>query len=79
MEKLKTNTLGTLFKPFCGYLNNNMGSASVFNVKVSPVFLERKWASVTNSGNFHRSFKHKMARYSSNFGNKLQVMVGIGK
>ena len=44
MEKLKTNTLGTLFEPFCRYLNDNMGLASVFNVKVSSVGLERKWA-----------------------------------
>ena len=42
MEKLKTNTLGTLFEPFCRYLNNNLGSASVFNVKISSVCLERK-------------------------------------
>ena len=34
---------------------------------------------VTNSGNFHRSFKNEMARYSSNFGKKLQMMVEIGK
>ena len=27
----------------------------------------------------HRSVKNKMARYSSNFGNKLQMIVGIGK
>ena len=31
------------------------------------------------SKNFHRGFKNKMARYSSDFRNKLQVMVGIGK
>ena len=30
-------------------------------------------------GNFHYSFKYKIARYSSNFGNKLRIMVGIGK
>ena len=29
--------------------------------------------------NFHRSFENEMACYSSNFGNKLQMMVGIGK
>ena len=28
---------------------------------------------------YDRSFKNEMARYSSNFGNKLQIMVGIGK
>ena len=79
MEKLKTNTLRTLFEPFCRYLNNNLGSASVFNVKISSTCLERKWAKVANPGNFHRSFKNKMVRYSLNFGNKLQMMVGIGK
>ena len=26
----------------------------------------------------HRSFKNKVARYSSNFGKKLQMIVGIG-
>ena len=51
----------------------------MLNVKISSVCFERKWAYVTNSGNFHRSFKNEMARYSSNFGNKLQIMVGIGK
>ena len=51
----------------------------MFNVKISSVCLERKWAYVANSGNFHRSFKNKVARYSSNFGNKLQMMVGRGK
>ena len=29
--------------------------------------------------NFHCSFKNEMACYSSNFGNKLQMKVGIGK
>ena len=29
--------------------------------------------------NFHSSFQNEMARYSSNLGNKLQMMVGIGK
>ena len=29
--------------------------------------------------NFHRSFKNKMACYPSNFGNRFQMMVGIGK
>ena len=76
MEKLKTNTLRTLFEPFCRYLNNNLGSASVFNVKINSVCLEQN---VANLGNFHRSFQNKMARKSSNFGNKLQIMVGIGK
>ena len=61
------------------YLNNNPLSVSVFNVKISSLCLERKWALVANLGNFHRSFKNKMARYSSNFGNRLQMMVGIGK
>ena len=28
---------------------------------------------------FHHSFKNKMARYSSNFGNNLQMMVSVGK
>ena len=74
--EIENEHFGTLFEPFCRYLNNNMGSASVFNVKVSSVCLERKWAQVANSGNFHRSFKNEMARYSSNFGNKLQIMVG---
>ena len=41
--------------------------------------MERKWAKVAISGNFHRSFKNEMARKSSNFGNELQIMVGIGK
>ena len=27
----------------------------------------------------HRSFQHEMARYTSNFGNKLQMMVRIAK
>ena len=27
----------------------------------------------------HRSFQHEMARYSSNVGNKLQMMIKIGK
>ena len=27
----------------------------------------------------HRSFQHEMARYSSNVGNKLQIMIKIGK
>ena len=27
----------------------------------------------------HRSFENEMACYSSNFGNQLQMMVGIGK
>ena len=40
----KKNTLGTLFEPFCRYLNNNLGSTNVFVVKVSSVCLERKWA-----------------------------------
>ena len=79
MEKLKTNTFRTLFEPFCRHLNNNLGSASVFNVKISSFCWERKWAEVANSANFHRCFKNKMARKSSNFGNKLQMMVGIGK
>ena len=29
--------------------------------------------------NFHRRFQHEMAHHSSNFENKLQMMVGIGK
>ena len=29
--------------------------------------------------NFHRSFESEVACYSSNFGNKLQLMVGKGK
>ena len=32
-----------------------------------------------NYRNFHRSFQSEMAWYSSNIGNKLQMMVGIGK
>ena len=28
---------------------------------------------------FTAASKNKMARYSSNFGNKLQIMVGVGK
>ena len=79
MEKLKTNTLRTLFEDFGMYLNNNLGSASARNVKISSVCSERKWAQVVNLGNFHRSFKNKMACYFSNFGNKLQMMVGIGR
>ena len=67
-----------LFEPFCRYLSNNLGSASVFNVKISSFCLELKWTQVANSGNFHRSFKNRMARSSSNFGNMLQMMVGIG-
>ena len=31
------------------------------------------------SCNLHRSFQKEMARYSSNFRNKLQMVVGIGK
>ena len=27
----------------------------------------------------HRSFQHEMARYSSNVGNKLQMMINVGK
>ena len=27
----------------------------------------------------HRNFQHEMARYSSNVGNKLQMMIKIGK
>ena len=77
--ELKTNTLRTLFEPFCRYLNNNLGSASVLTMKTSLLCLERKWASGANSGNFHRSLKNKMTRYSSIFGNKLQMMVGISK
>ena len=79
MEKLKTNTLRTLFEAVLRYLNNSLGSPSVFCVKISPVCLEQKWARVANLGNSHRSFKNEMARHSSNFGNKLQIMVGIGK
>ena len=79
MEKLKTNTLRTLFEPFCRHLNNNLRSASVFDAEISSVCLERKWTQVGNSGIFHRSFKNKVARYSANFGNKLQMVVGIGK
>ena len=32
-----------------------------------------------NSRYFHRSFENEMACYFSNFGNKLQMMAGIGK
>ena len=35
MEKLKTNTWRTLFEPICRHLNNNLGSANVFNVKIN--------------------------------------------
>ena len=77
MEKLNTNNLRTLFEPFCMYLNNNLGLENEFNWKISTVSLERKLAQVAYSGHFHRSFKNKMVRYSSNFGNKLQMMVGI--
>ena len=52
MEKLKTNTFGTIFEPFCRYLSNNLGSTSVSNVKISLVCLERKWALVAKSGTF---------------------------
>ena len=51
----------------------------MLNVQISSVCLERKWALVANSGYFRRSFKNTRARYSSNFGNKLQMVVGIGK
>ena len=51
----------------------------MFNVKISSVCLEQKWALVANSGDFHRNFQNEMAHYSANFGNKLQMMVGIGK
>ena len=44
MEKLITNTLRTLFEAFYRYLNNNLGLANVFNVKISSVYLERKRA-----------------------------------
>ena len=36
---LKTNTLRALFKPFYRYSNNNLGLASVFNMKISTVCL----------------------------------------
>ena len=32
-----------------------------------------------NLGKLSPQLKNEMARYSSNFGNKLQIMVGIGK
>ena len=38
MEKLKTNTLRTLFEPFYGYLNNDLRSASVFNADKLALF-----------------------------------------
>ena len=44
IEKLKTNILGSLFEAFCRYFNNDLGLASVFNVKISSVCFERKWA-----------------------------------
>ena len=34
--------------------------------------LQTEWLS-------HRSFQHEMARYSSNVGNKLQMMINVGK
>ena len=43
-DELKTNTLRTLSEPFWRYLNNNLGSANVINVKISSVCLEQKWA-----------------------------------
>ena len=61
------------------YLNNNQWSASVLNVKIRSVCLKRRWAQGANSGIIHRSFKNKMALYSPNFGNKLQMIVGMGK
>ena len=51
----------------------------MFNVKISSICLERKRANVVNSRNFHGSFKKEMVCYSSNFANKLQMMVEIGK
>ena len=42
--EIEKNTLRTLFEPFCRYLNNNLGPADMFNVKISSVCLERKWA-----------------------------------
>ena len=42
--EIENKHLGTLFEPFCRYLNNNLGSTSVFVVKVSSVCLERKLA-----------------------------------
>ena len=33
----------------------------------------------SNLRNFNRSFQNKMPRNSSNFGDNLQMMVGIGK
>ena len=51
----------------------------MFIVKISSVCLDRKRAQVGNSGNFHRSFQNDMAPYSSNFGDKLRMIFGIGK
>ena len=41
--EIENKHLRTLSEPFRRYLNNNLGSASVFNAKISSVCLERKW------------------------------------
>ena len=59
----------------------NLGSASVFNVNISSVCLgqKKKEPKLQIRETFTAASKNKMARYSLNFGYKLQMMVGIGK
>ena len=59
-------------------MNNNLGLASyenkhgLFEAKIGLTKLQK-------SETFIAASKNEMARYFSNFGNKLQMMVGIGK
>ena len=59
MEKLKTNTLRTLFAPFCRYLNNDLGSASVFNVKITRFVWSENWLKLKIRESFTAASKIK--------------------
>ena len=48
-------------------------------MKKARFFWGENWPKLQTEELSHRSFQHEMARYSSNVGFKLQIMIKVGK